>query len=74
MPNPAPTATVLSELVRTHKQEVRLFNDYYVFDRVCKKFIGKLILEKFYKSLSSRNIGLAKVTSLKILTHLITWQ
>ena len=26
MPNPAPTATILSELVRTHKHQVRLFN------------------------------------------------
>ena len=26
MPNPAPMAAILSELVRTHKHEVRLFN------------------------------------------------
>ena len=31
-----------------------------------------MITEKFYKSLSSRIIGFAKVTSLDILTHLIT--
>ena len=31
-----------------------------------------MISEKFYKSLSSRIIGFANVTSLKILTHLIT--
>ena len=31
-----------------------------------------MILEKFYKSLSSHIIGFAKVTSLEILTHLIT--
>ena len=31
-----------------------------------------MILEKFYKSLSSRIIGFTKVTSLKILTQLIT--
>ena len=39
---------------------------------MCKKVVSKLILEKFYKSLSSRIIGFAKVTSLEILTHLIT--
>ena len=31
-----------------------------------------MILEKYYKSLSSQIIGFAKVTCLQILTHLIT--
>ena len=39
---------------------------------MCKKVIRQLIPEKIYKSLSSRIIGFTKVTSLKILTHLIT--
>ena len=43
MPDPAPTARILSELVRTHKHEVRLFNEYHAVDRACKKFISKLI-------------------------------
>ena len=72
MPDPAPTAAILSELVRTHKHEVRLFNEYHAVDRACKKVISKLIPEKFYKSLLSRIIVVAKVTSLEILTHLIT--
>ena len=50
---------------------MRLFNKYHVVDRACKKVISKLILEKFYKSLLSCIIVFAKVTSLKILTHLI---
>ena len=29
MPDPAPTAAILSKLVRTHKHEVRLFNKYH---------------------------------------------
>ena len=37
-----------------------------------KKVIRQLILEKIYKSLSSRIIGFTKVTSLEILAHLIT--
>ena len=41
-------------------------------DRVCKKVISKLIPEKYYKSLSSRIIGFAKVTTLKVLSGLIT--
>ena len=41
-------------------------------NRVCKKVISKLIPEKYYKSLSIRIIGFAKVTGLKILTQLIT--
>ena len=72
MPNPAPTAAILSELVRAHKHQVRLFNEYHAVDRACKNVISKLIPEKFYKSLSSCIIVFAKVTSLEILTHLIT--
>ena len=72
MPDPASTAAILSELVRTHKYEVRLFNEYPAVNRVCKKVISKLIPQKFYKSLSSRIIGFAKFTSLEILTHLIS--
>ena len=51
MPNPDPTATILSELGRTYKQEVRLFNKYHAVDRACKKVIFKLIPEKFYNFL-----------------------
>ena len=72
MPYPAPTAAILSELVRTHKHKVRLFNEYHAVDRACKKIISKLIPQKLYKSLSSRIIGYAKVTSLEIMTHLIS--
>ena len=72
MPDPAATATLFSELVRTHKHKFRLFNEYYEVKRACKKFISKLIPEKFYKSLSSLIISFVKVTSIKILTHLIT--
>ena len=72
MPNPAPVAAILSELVRTHKYGVRLFKEYHAVGRACKKVISKLILENFYKSLLRRIIGFAKVTSLEILTHLIT--
>ena len=46
MPDPAPTAAIFSELVRTHKHEVRLFNEYQEFDRARKKVISKLIPEK----------------------------
>ena len=72
MPDPAPTAVILSKLVRTNKQEVCLFNEYHAVDHACKKVISKLIPEKFYKSLLSRIISFAKVTSLEILAHLIT--
>ena len=46
MPDPAPTAAILSELVRTHKHEVQLFKKYHVVDCECRNFIYKLILEK----------------------------
>ena len=72
MPDPAPTAAIIFELVRTHKHEVSLFNEYHAVDHVCKKVISKLIPQKFYKYLSRHIIGLSKVTSLKILTHLIS--
>ena len=72
MPNPTPTATIFSELIRTHKHKVCLFNEYQAVDHACKKVISKLIPEKYYKSISSYIIGFAKVIGLKILTHLIT--
>ena len=72
MPDPAPTAGILSELVITHKHQVCLFSEYHTVDRACKKVISKLIPEKFYKSLLICIIGFTKVTSLEILTHLIT--
>ena len=72
MPDPAPTAAILSELVRTHNHQVSLFNEYHAVNRSCKKVIRKLIPEKFHKYLLSHIIGFAKVTSLDILTHLIT--
>ena len=72
MPNPAPTAAVFPELVRTHKHEVCLFNEDYAVDHACKKAISNLITEKIYKPLSSRIVGFGKVTSLKTFTHLIT--
>ena len=53
IPDPTPTATILSELVRTHKHEVCLFNKYNEVDWVCKKVISKLIPDRYYKSLSS---------------------
>ena len=72
MPNPSTTAAILSKVVRTHKHEVCLFNEYHAVHRACKKVISKLILEKLYNSLSIHIIGFANVTSLEILTHLIT--
>ena len=72
MPGPAPRAAIFPKLVRTHKHQVRIFDEYHAVDRACKKFFCKLIPEKFYKSLSSLIISFAKVTSLEILTHLIT--
>ena len=39
MPNPTPTAAMISELVRMHKHHVCLFNEYHAVDRACKKFI-----------------------------------
>ena len=72
MPDPAPTAAILSELVRTHKHEVRLFNEYHSVNRAGKKVILKPTPQKFYKYLSSRIIGFTKVTRLEILTQLIS--
>ena len=51
MPDSSPTAVILSELVRTHKHEVSLFNKYHAVNRACKEVISKLIPEKLYKSL-----------------------
>ena len=37
MPDLSPMATILSELVRTHKYEVRIFNEYHAVNSACKK-------------------------------------
>ena len=72
MPDPAPTAAILSTLARNHNHKVRLYNKYHAVDWVCMNIISQLIPEKYYKSLSSRIIGFAKSTCFQILTHLIT--
>ena len=72
IPNPTPTAAIFLEPVRTHKHDACLLNLYHKFDCACKKVVRKWIPEKYYNSLSSLIIGLAKVTSLQIFTHLIT--
>ena len=46
IPNPALTSTILSKLVRTHKNCVRLFNEYHTVDRACKTVVSKLIPDK----------------------------
>ena len=71
MPDQSPTAAILSELFRTRKHLVCLFNEYHAVDLACKNTISKLIPENFYKSLLIRIIGFAKATRLNILTHLI---
>ena len=43
MTDPVPTAAKLYKLVRRHKHEVRLFNEYHAVDRACKKVVSKLI-------------------------------
>ena len=45
MPKPAPTAAILSKLVKTHKHEVRLFNEYHAVDHACKKFISTEVIQ-----------------------------
>ena len=60
MPDPVPTVVILSELMRTHKHEVHVFNKYHTVDRACRKVISPLIPEKYYKSPSSRIIGFRK--------------
>ena len=72
LPTPAPSAVVLAELAREHKNKNKEFREYNAMDRACKQVISKLIPEKFYKSLASRLIGFSKITCLEILTHLIT--
>ena len=64
MPDPSPTAAIFSELIRTRKYKVSLFNEYHSAGRARKKVMSKLIPETFYKSLLSCIIGFAKVTSL----------
>ena len=43
MSDPASTAAILSELVGSHKHQVRLFNEYHGVDSVCIMVISKFI-------------------------------
>ena len=72
IPNPAPPAAVISTLVREHKEDTRVWKEYYATDKECKKVVHAFVLEKFYKSISSRTLGFTRVTYLYILTHLHT--
>ena len=47
IPEPDPMAAILSKLVRTHKYEVHIFNEYHAVDRACKRVISKLTPQKF---------------------------
>lgn len=49
-----------------------VFNEYHTVNKVCKRILQKLIPEIVYKYLTSCIIGLAKVTCLNILIHIIT--
>ena len=71
MPNQAPTAAIFPN--SSEHTSTKFFSfKYHAVDCLCRKFIIKLIPEKFYQSLSSSTVGFTKVTSLEILTQIIT--
>ena len=47
IPTPVPSAAALTILVRDHKNNVRVFNEYHAVEKACKKVIQKLIPENF---------------------------
>ena len=48
MPDPAPTSVVLSELVRTHAENLRVWQKYKDVDRVIKRVINTIFPEVYF--------------------------
>ena len=70
IPGPAPTALVLSELVQTHAENLRVCQEYNDVDRAIKRVNKTIVTKPYIWTLQSRHTGYATVRSLDILTHL----
>ena len=66
------TAAVLAELKTKYTEELRLFKEYYDFDKAVKAKIQQYIPEEFYQTLKNKITGFSQVRTISILTHLCT--
>ena len=46
IPNPAPTGAVITIIVREHKENARVWKEYHMTDKACKKVVHALIPKK----------------------------
>ena len=70
--DPAPSAAVIGTLTRQHTENMRVFNEYHIVDKACKKVLFTLIPEAYFRSFKNKYTGYANVKCLDIISHLWT--
>jgi hypothetical protein len=71
MPNPA-TSVAISEAVRRHTEQIRVFQRYHDTDKALVRSIIVATPNTYIAALSDVDFGYANVTTLQMLTHLRT--
>ena len=62
--DPAPSEAVIGSLTRQHTEDTRVFNEYHIVDRACKKVLCTLILEACFRSFKNKYTGYVNVQCL----------
>jgi hypothetical protein len=66
-----PTADQIAHLQATHKEQLRLWNEYLTVDRALKQQLTGAIEPKFIASLRNRLTGYSTLTTRNIMEHLL---
>jgi hypothetical protein len=67
------TATVIAETTRSHKELTQVYRTYHNVDQAIKKLIIESFDDAYLNALSDKIMGYENCTSLKLLTHLLTY-
>jgi hypothetical protein len=67
------TAALIAEATRLHKEATQLYRTYHNVDQAIKKLIIESFDDAYLNALSDEIVGYANCTSLKLLTHLLTY-
>jgi hypothetical protein len=67
------TAAVISETTRLHREATQVYRIYHNVDQAIKKLIIESFDDTYLNALSDELVGYANCTSLKLLTHLLTY-
>jgi hypothetical protein len=66
-------AAVIAETTRLHKEATQVYRTYHNVDQAIKKLIIESFDDAYLNALSDEIVGYANCTSLKLLTHLLTY-